>query len=61
MEHNDYQGGKYSRKNAPFELVFYEAFMAKSDATKQELFYKSGYGREILRDKIINSLKLLRA
>ncbi len=56
-EHNAKQGGTFSKKNAPFDLVFYEAFIAKQDAIKQELFYKSGYGREVLNDKIVWSLK----
>lgn len=59
-EHNERRGGEYSKRNAPFELVFYEAFLAKSDAAKQELFYKSGYGREVLKEKIKDSLILLR-
>jgi len=61
QEHNAKQGGTYTKKNAPFDLVFYEAFLEKKDATKQELFYKSGYGRKILHDKIEWSLKFLRA
>lgn len=56
-EHNRGIGGEYSKKNRPFKLVFYEAFLAKQDAEKQELFYKSGYGREVLRGKIGESLK----
>jgi putative endonuclease len=60
-DHNAKRGGKYSRSNAPFQLVYYEAYLAKEDATKQEVFYKSGYGREVLNDKIKKSLKLLRA
>lgn len=59
-EHNSKQGGAYSKKNAPFILIYYEAFLAKKDALKQELFYKSGYGREVLRDKISESLKVSR-
>lgn len=60
-EHNEKQGGIYTKKYAPFDLAFYEAFLEKKDATKQELFYKSGYGREVLHDKIEWSLKSLRA
>lgn len=56
-EHNSKNGGKYSLKNAPFELVFFEAFKDKRDATKAEIFWKSGYGREVLKDKIKYSLE----
>ena len=55
-EHNKKQGGSYTSKNAPFDLVFYEAFLNKRDATKAELSWKSGYGREVLKDKIKYSL-----
>jgi hypothetical protein len=40
--------------------VFYEAFLAKSDATRQEKFYKSSYGREVLNSKIEHSIKKVR-
>lgn len=56
-EHNSKNGGVYSSKNAPFKLIFLEAFRDKRDATKAELFWKSGYGREVLKDKIEYSLR----
>ncbi len=57
-EHNNGIGGKYTRDNRPFKLIFYEAFLNKEDATKDELFFKSGYGREVLKDKLKNYLKI---
>ena len=39
----------------PLKLVYYEAFLSKEDARKEELFLKSGYGREILHEKIKHS------
>jgi len=56
-EHNSGVGGAYTSKQRPFTLVFYEAFISKKDALKQEKFYKTGYGREVLNGKIVNSLK----
>ena len=56
-EHNKKQGGEYSSKNAPFDLIFFEAFRDKRDATRAEKFWKSGYGREVLKDKIKYSLE----
>ncbi len=55
-EHNS---GKVisTKKRRPFELLFYEAFKNKTDAGKDELFFKSGYGREVVKDKLSNSLK----
>ena len=39
----------------PWKLVYYEAFLSKKDALREELFLKSGKGRErikyLLEDK----------
>ena len=56
-EHNDGIGGKYTKDNRPFKLIFYEAFLNKKDAIKDELFFKTGYGREVLKAKLKNYLK----
>ena len=57
-EHNQNKSNSYTYKTGPYRLVFYEAFLSKQDAQKQEKFYKTGYGREILRGKIANSINL---
>ena len=44
VKHNSKQGGEY------------EAFKDKRDAINAEKFWKSGYGREVLKDKIQYSL-----
>lgn len=49
-EHNSKQGGHYTKRNAPYKLIFYEAYIEKEDATRAEKFFKSGYGREILKN-----------
>jgi len=36
--------------------MFYEAFRDKQDAVNDELFFKSGRGREVLKEKIKNSI-----
>ena len=51
-EHNQKRGGAYSGKNAPFVLIFYEAYTEKEDASQAERFFKTGYGREVLRGKL---------
>ena len=56
-EHNTKKGGSYTSKNAPFELIHYEAFLTKKEAVKQEKFYKTGYGKEVLKNKIEDTLK----
>jgi putative endonuclease len=56
-EHNRKKGGAYTSHNAPFKLIYYEAFINKKEATQQEKFYKSGYGKEVLKDKIYLTLE----
>lgn len=43
-------GRVISTKNkGPWELIYYEAFISKRAALKEELFLKSGKGRERLK------------
>ena len=56
-EHNKGIGGKYTRDNRPFRLIYYEAYLNKRDATVAERFYKTGSGREILKSKLAGYLK----
>ncbi len=51
-DHNSKNGSEYTSRNAPFELIFYEAFLNKGDAYADEIFFKSGYGRKVLRGKL---------
>jgi len=51
-EHNKGEGGNYTKKNGKWKLVFYEAYLSKKDAQRAEKFFKTGYGREILNDKL---------
>ena len=54
QEHNKGFGSKYTKTAKPFRLIFYEAYLNKKDAYKAEKFFKSGYGKEILKDKLEN-------
>ena len=55
-EHNSGRGGKYTKDNHPFELIYYEAYISYDLARKSERFYKSGIGREVLKKKFGNNL-----
>ncbi len=46
----------FTSKNGEFDLIFYEAYLDKKDAKSAERYFKSGHGREILRDKLANYL-----
>jgi putative endonuclease len=47
----DHNGGKVksTRKGRPWKLIYYEAFLSKKASKKEELFLKSGKGRERLK------------
>ncbi len=51
-EHNDGHGGTYTKNNRPFDLVYYGAYNSYDLAKKGERFYKTGYGREVLKGKL---------
>lgn len=36
----------------PLKLVYYEACLNENDAIKREKYFKSGYGRRFLRNRI---------
>jgi putative endonuclease len=56
-EHND--GKVFSTKGRrPLQLVYYEAFKYSSDCGREELFLKSGIGRDSLRHRL-KSLKYI--
>ena len=47
-EHNS--GKVFSTKSGkPWNLIYYEAFLSKNEARREELFLKTGKGRERIR------------
>ena len=40
---------RFTRSNGPWKLVYYEAFLNKEDARREELFLKSGKGKERIK------------
>jgi len=39
---------EWTRKNRPFELLYYEKLENKTEAIKRERYLKTGYGRKFL-------------
>jgi putative endonuclease len=39
----------FTSKGAPWKLLYYEAFVSKEDAIREEKFLKTGKGRERLK------------
>lgn len=52
LEHNQGRGGKYTSNNKPFEIIYYESYLTYDLAKKSEKFFKTGYGRDVLKDKL---------
>ena len=48
---------KSTKGYKPWELVYYEAYKSKSDATKREYQLKKGYYKEELKKRLIHSVK----
>lgn len=41
-----------TRHRAPLELVYYEACLSQSDATKREKYFKTYHGKMFLRNRL---------
>ena len=50
----EHQSGKVTstKSRLPLKLIYYEAYTDENKCSKQELFYKSGIGREALKHKV---------
>ena len=44
----------FTSRNGEFDLIFYEAYINKKDAKLAEKYFKTGHGREVLKDKLKN-------
>lgn len=50
---NHNKGLVESTKNRrPFEIVYYEACLSKEKAIKREKYFKTGFGRKFLKDRM---------
>lgn len=47
-EHNT-SHSTFTKNNGPWKLIYYEAFLDKEDARREELFLKSGKGKERIK------------
>ena len=47
---------KFTARNGNFDLIFYEAYSNKKDALAAERYFKSGHGREVLKEKLRHTL-----
>jgi putative endonuclease len=52
LEHNSGRS-KYTKYNRPFELAYFEKFITLKEARERERFFKSGQGREFIKNKLV--------
>ncbi|OGY24336.1 MAG: excinuclease ABC subunit C [Candidatus Woykebacteria bacterium RBG_13_40_15] len=45
-----------TRKRRPLKLVYYECCLNETDAVKREKYFKTGFGRRYLKNRITNFL-----
>lgn len=50
-EHKSGQSN-FTSRNGLFDLIFYEAYVDKRDAQNAEKYFKTGHGREVLKEKL---------
>jgi len=58
---NEHNTGKtsFTKNGIPWKLIYYQAFLNKKDAMTEELFLKSGKGRDRLSYLLKNTIKEL--
>jgi putative endonuclease len=50
-EHNEGTLGKFTKNKGPWKLVHSDEFKTRSEAMAKEKFYKTGKGRDLLKDQ----------
>lgn len=55
QEHNRGKS-EFTKKGQPWKLIYYEGFLSKKDACREELFLKTGKGRERLKFLLEDSI-----
>lgn len=45
---------------APFKLIYYEAYLLKSDAEARERYLKTSMGMRVIKKQLVNYLKAMK-
>jgi len=56
-EHNSGKSN-YTKKNIPYELIYYEACLSEQDARARERYLKTGMGKRYLKNRLSRFLSL---
>ena len=57
QEHISGKGGRTTSMKHGWKLIYYEAYISKSDAAGRELFLKSGSGRRFIKKQLAHYLE----
>lgn len=57
-EHNSGKGF-YTSQHYPYKLIYYEAYLLKSDAEARERYLKTSMGIRVIKKQLSNYLKLV--
>ena len=55
--HNDGKSN-FTKKDKPYELIYYEACKEREDAFAREIYLKSGYGKRFIKNRLRRFLTL---
>ena len=55
--HNDGKSN-FTKKDKPYDLIYYEACKEKEDAFAREIYLKSGYGKRFIKNRLRRFLTL---
>lgn len=58
-QHNK-QETKSTKSGIPWSLIYYQGFISKTDALREELFLKSGKGKERIKYLLTHTLNKLK-
>ena len=56
IKHHQAGKSRFTKPHRPIQLVYYESYLSKKDATKREKHLKTSQQRALLRKRIFNSI-----
>ena len=60
IEQHNKQEIKFTKNGTPWILIYYQSFISKTDALREELFLKSGKGKERIKYLLTDTLTKLK-
>ncbi len=57
LDHHNLGLDRWTKRGVPWQLLYFEAYLNKTDAYRREKFLKSGKGRELLKIQLKETLE----